>query len=88
MSPVGRGYEGSVGAAASAGLGKGCWALGPAGPASYQPASPVPEINSPAGSMLGFMLCSNRCEHSCSVLMVMYDTAYNRLLPKPRKNSF
>lgn len=82
MSPIrapGWGVRGSVG------LGKGCLVVGPASPAWYQPASPVPEINSPAGSVLGFILCSNRCEHPCSVLVVMYDTAYNRLLPEPRK---
>lgn len=81
VSLLGMGHEGSVGAAASAGLGKGCWVVGPAGPSSYQPASPAPEINSQAGSVLGFILCSNRCEHSCSVLMVMYDTAYKRFPP-------
>lgn len=36
--------------------------------------------STPRGSPAGFLLCSNRCEHPCSILMVMYDTAHNELL--------
>lgn len=84
VSFLGQGHKGSVGRQPAQGWGQAAgWQGQQAQPCTHRP--PLRPRLTPGGLGAGSDLCSSRCEHPRSVLVVMYDTAYNRRRPAPRE---